>query len=248
MNEIFNLKRFGLLLKEQIHKNLKLFIMGSIVVFAVLCALNIIGILSSSNHELKFDDRLGFYGFILFPLGILFSGFWFAKIHKTSPEIGNLLLPASHFEKIGIAFIINVLIFFILYLLIVVSVDFLLFQDADIFMYVIRIDKIFNFYLTFFALQSVYLFGSIYFKKLAPIKTSIVIFVICIVLQIIHLIILSYVFKKDNVTHFGDFFFGGNYFYKAPDFYDKILEILFLYVCFPIFWIASYFKLKEKEV
>jgi len=251
MNEIFSFKRFGLLLKEQIYKNLKLFLMGTIVVFAILCALNLIAILSSSNQILDFDTRAGFYVALLFPTGILLSGFWFSSLQKPSIEIGGLLLPASHFEKICIAFVINVLLFIIMYILIVQAVEFVLFQDTKFLKIIMKHglrygSNINELYLWFLALQSIFLFGSLLFKKLAPIKTAFVLFLIYLLLLIIHIVVLKHVFKNGNFNNIGKLFFS-TYSIKIPLFYEKIMEIV-IYSSFPIFWIASYFKLKEKQV
>jgi hypothetical protein len=250
MNEIFSFKRFGLLLKEQIYKNLKLFIIGTIVIFAVLCAINMIMILSlndSNNFFIKQHEiRLFYYAILLFPTGLLLSGFFFTNIQKSSPDIGNLLLPASHFEKICIAFIINVLLFSVTYLIIIISVELVMFRDIILLKYILNLKSNYSFYLSFYALQSTFLFGSLLFKKLAPIKMGFVLFVIFLILQFTHLIVLKFHFANQDVKYWGDFLSENSYI-KVSSFYKIFMNTL-LYATFPIFWIASYYKLKEKQV
>jgi hypothetical protein len=251
MNEVFNLKRFGLLFREQISKNLKLFLMGSIVVFAILFALNLITILSISNHLSNENTRFGYYLTLMFPAGILLSGFWFSNLHKSSIETGGLLLPASHFEKICIAFIINVIVFIIMYILIVLSLELILFQEIKILRIIIkhglRYGSALNeFYMPFLALQSVFLFGSLVFKKSAPIKTGFSLFIIFLILQFIHLIVFKIHFRNQNLYDYGDFL-GGNSDIVPSYFFHTFTKVVY-YCSFPVFWIASYYKLKEKQV
>ena len=251
MNEIFNLKRFGLLFREQISKNTKLYLMGAIVVLAILCALNLITILSTSNHVLSQDTRYGFYISLMFLTGILLSGYWFTNIQNSSIETGGLLLPASHFEKICIAFLLNVILFIFIYILIVVTVELALFQDTKILKIILKHglrygSNVNKFYMSFLALQSVFIFGSLVFKKIAPIKTGFSLFIIFLVLQFIHLIVFKFHFKNQDVKEFGDFLSGNSYI--IPSYFYHTLSKIVLYSSFPIFWIASYFKLKEKQV
>ena len=53
-------------------------------------------------------------------------------------------------------------------------------------------------------------------------------------------------FKNQNVKEFGDFLSGNSYI--IPSYFYHTLSKIVLYSSFPIFWIASYFKLKEKQV
>lgn len=247
MNEVFNLKRFGLLFKEQTSKNLKLFLMGTVLVFAVLFALILISIIAMNDQHLKFDIRLGYYAFFLFPSALLLSSIWFSYLSKKAPEIGNLLLPVSAFERILVAFIINVIIFSLLYLLIVLSIELILFQDFTILQYVFHFFEYYTFYAALFLLQSIFLIGSLIFKKAATIKTGFSIFVILIILQLISTITLRLVFTKIPSSNFGDMFFNNSYHLIKPA-YSGTMDNIIIYMGFPLIWVASYFKLKEKQV
>ncbi len=246
MNDVFNIKRFGLLFKEQTSKNLKLFLMGTVLVFAVLFALMLISIIALNNQHLNFDIRLGYYAFFLFPSALLLSSIWFSYLSKKSPEIGNLLLPVSAFERILVAFIINVIIFSLLYLLIVLSIELILFQDFTILHYVFHFFKYYTFYAVLFFLQSIFLIGSLIFKKASTIKTGFSLFIIIIILQLISTITLRLTFKV-LTSDFGDMFFTNNYQLIKPS-YSGTIENILIYMGFPLIWVASYFKLKEKQV
>lgn len=247
MNEVFNFKRFGLLFKEQTSKNLKLFLMGAVLIFAVLFILDIIFIMSSYSHIVKFDIRLGFYHVFMYISAFLLSSNWFSYLSRRAPETGNLLLPVSAFERILVAFIINVIVFSLFYLLITLSVEIVLFQDFAIMYYVTHFFKYYTFYSTLFLLQSLFLIGSLIFKKAAIIKTGFSIFVILIIIQLINNLIISIVFRDIPSINYGNVFFNQENNLITPHYFKTITNGL-IYIGLPLVWVASYFKLKEKQV
>lgn len=247
MSDIFNLKRFCLLFKEQTSKNLKLFLMGAVLIFAVLLILDIISIIAVGQNQLNFDVRFGFYLFFIFPSAFLLSSNWFSYLSKSAPETGNLLLPVSSFERILVAFIINVIVFYLVYLLLVLSVEIILFQDFTVVQYVTHFFKYYTFYSALFLFQSLFLIGSLIFKKAAIIKTGFSIFVIMIILQLINNLTISIVFRDIPNLNYGDIFFNHSSNLVPPVYYNTIMKSL-LYIGFPLVWVASYFKLNEKQV
>lgn len=247
MNDIFNLKRFGLLFREQTSKNLKIFLMGSVLVFAVLFALDLISLIGTKSQTLKFDFRIGYYSVFIFPAAILLSSSWFSYLSKKAPETGNLMLPVSAFERILVSFIINIVIFSILYFIIVFSVELILFQDFKILKYVTDFTKYWTFYCTLFFFQSMFLIGSLIFKKAAIIKTGFSVFIIFVLMQLIHTFSMSIAFKDIPNLNYGEVFFGSDYRIVSPIIFEKVLLYL-IYLGFPLIWIASYFKIKEKQV
>lgn len=247
MNNIFQLKRFGLLFREQTSKNLKIFLMGSVLVFAVLFALDLISLIGTKSQTLKFDFRIGYYSVFIFPAAILLSSSWFTFLSKKAPETGNLLLPVSAFERILVSFIINVIIFSIIYFGIVLSVELILFQDFTILHYLTHFSKYWSFYSALFFIQSLFLFGSLIFKKAAIIKTGFSLFIFYIFIQLIYTLLMNLVFKDIPNLKYGDVIFGGNYQIGNPAYINTIFNYL-VYLGFPLIWIASYFKIKEKQV
>ena len=247
MNDVFNLKRFTLLLKEQSSKNLKLFLMGTVLVFAVLFAINLIVLISSGFQIVKFDDRLGIYAVSIFPAAFLLSSTWFTYLSKRAPETGNLLLPVSAFERILVAFIINVIIFTLIYFLIVVIIEIILFQHFGILNQIIGSIKFRLFYGSLFLFQSFFLLGSMVFKKAATIKTGFTIFLCFIILQLINNLAISIVFRNVTNIHYGQVFFNYDSFSIAPLYFKTIMSWM-IYIGLPLMWVASYFKLKEKQV
>jgi len=247
MNDIFNLKRFGLLFREQTSKNLKLFLMGAVLIFAVLFILDLIFIIPSTTHQVKFQNRLGIYHIFIYISAFLLSSNWFTYLSKRSPETGNLLLPVSAFERILVAFLINVIIFSMSYLLIVLSVEIILFQDFTILQYLTHLNDYYLYYSVLFLFQSLFLIGSLIFKKTAIIKTGFSIFVILIILQLINNLTINIVFRDIPNLINNDVFFNQNSEFSSPG-YFQIIQNYIIYLGFPLIWVASYFKLKEKQV
>jgi hypothetical protein len=112
----------------------------------------------------------------------------------------------------------------------------------------------FYFFLLYFNIQSAFLLGSIYFSGYSFIKT-------CIALLVVFLLVILYMANVlDGFMpkgHFGDGFFtyiisgkdgepsrGAN----LPGWMATSIKFLFMYGFMPLFWIATYFRLKEKEV
>ena len=247
MNDVFNLKRFTLLLKEQSSKNLKLFLMGTVLVFAVLFAINLIVLISSGFQIIKFDDRLGIYAVSIFPAAFLLSSTWFTYLSKRAPETGNLLLPVSAFERILVAFIINVIVFSLIYFLIVLSIEIILFQHFEILYYFTHFFKYHLFYSSLFLFQSFFLFGSLIFKKAATIKTGFAIFICFIILQLINNLVMSIVFRNVHNINYSMMFFNNEAFLITP-LNIRLILLWIIYTGVPLMWVASYFKLKEKQV
>ena len=247
MNDVFNLKRFTLLLKEQSSKNLKLFLMGAVLVFGVLFALDLLYIISSGITKLHLNIRLGFYMVCIFPSAFLISGTWFTYLSKSAPEIGNLLLPVSSFERILVAFIINIIIFSLIYFLIVIIIEIILFQHFEILYYFTHFFKFRLFYSSLFLFQSFFLLGSLIFKKAATIKTGFAIFICFIILQLINNFVMSVVFRNVHNINYSNMFFNNEAFLITPLYIRLILKWI-IYIGVPLIWVASYFKLKEKQV
>jgi hypothetical protein len=109
--------------------------------------------------------------------------------------------------------------------------------------------------LMFFALQSAALLGSVYFGKYSYIKTAITLTLVFLFFAMV----LNFFMKSIMPSGYmlGTFtkyvFYSGNNFnagrmVQLPEWIGKSIEFLILYAFPPIFWTATYFRLKEKEV
>ena len=109
-------------------------------------------------------------------------------------------------------------------------------------------------FLLFFSIQSAYLLGSVYFAQYSYIKTTIGLSLACLVIAFIGFYLTSRFmprggFYESPVTY--QIFLDDGLERKVvslPKWIGEVLEYLFLYSFLPIFWITTYFRLKEKEV
>lgn len=112
----------------------------------------------------------------------------------------------------------------------------------------------FYFLLIYINLQSAFILGSIYFSGYSFIKT-------CIALLVVFLLVIFYMANMlDSFTpqgHFGDSFFtyiipgkDGEPSRSAslPEWMQISIKYLLMYGFLPLLWLATYFRLKEKEV
>ena len=105
----------------------------------------------------------------------------------------------------------------------------------------------------YLAIQAFYLLGSVYFSRYS--------FVLTTVLGATLIILFSYYTVKLSDTFFGDGYqwqgtsvkgvhTDENYFrvYELPPFVMNFLVFVFKFIWAPVFWVATWYRLKEKQV
>lgn len=109
--------------------------------------------------------------------------------------------------------------------------------------------------LMFFALQSVALLGSVYFGKYSYIKTAITLTLVFLFFALVLNFFMKAIMPSGHIqgTFTKYIFYSGNNFnagrmVQLPKWVEKVIEFLISYAFPPIFWTATYFRLKEKEV
>lgn len=109
--------------------------------------------------------------------------------------------------------------------------------------------------LLFFAVQGAYALGSIYFPTYSFIKVTIsilllILFFIFFVAKVLHPMLPQGGFSN-LLTEFNLYIPGQDWhsnYIQLPTWTDNVIFGFFKYVIAPVFWIATYFRLKEKEV
>jgi hypothetical protein len=181
------------------------------------------------------------------------------------------LVPASAFEKLLCALAYAVLFFFIAFVAAFYLVDILMVAIAnaiphheglpektsianvfDVNLFPGQNEFNINLVIFFFSVQSIFLLGSIYFKKYSFVKTIIGGFVGCFI------IFLLLFFMFENVLPQGEFILGltsyrvdvdgiNDHLVQVPGWISELLKFA-LYAIAPFGWIVTYFRLKEKQV
>lgn len=215
----------------------------------------------------------------LYFIGCLYASTLFADLGLRAEGINFLCLPASHLEKLLCALLFGVIMFFIGYTLVFYIVDipvvhiannmrsqgkFLGLEtpgDAQYPVVNIFSEKIGSapgimiryFVQGFFAVQSIFILGSIWFTRLSFIKT-----IVSILLFLLVLLVFTKEVADPMIPHgwrmVGWFAWmqvlngGGTRFVRLPVNLREFSFFLMEY-CLPfIFWTIAYYRLKEKQV
>lgn len=255
-NNIFNFRRFLLLLRNDLFRNYRTLLIGAGTVAAIYF-ISVLPQIFFSPADISYEFHIGFFPTALFIAGFILSAGVFAEIHRPQKNTAFFMLPATIFEKftsrlllttvvfvpIGIAFYILLNLLSLLISMIFSDWGFPILNPFDHDMLLVVA--------IYLVTQSLFLFGSSYFKKHAFMKTGVSLFALAVILGIYASIVFRIVY--------GDFFHGMRFFDQHvfsdvsvfENFGETLLTIvkyLFWIVLAPFFWILSYLRLREKEV
>ena len=228
--------RIGLLFKRYFCENWKKDVIVAAIIFAV-------EILTSLEQQVSTISWL-----VLFVFFILYSGRIFGMLGKPQRAINYLMLPASRGEKLSV----NIILSHFYYPILLIVASCLGIWASSFFCYFIydeftfkSIDFLGNttfwgvdlWYFTLFLLlnNAVMMFGSVYFRKAAVIKTLLceaaffILYAIVMVLIIFKMYIHQLYLTTDKIA------------------YGNIVFSVFILCVTAFFWILSYLRLKETE-
>jgi hypothetical protein len=206
--------------------------------------------------------------YIFYGVGLLMSGCVVASQslsvlgHKTRGTYW-LSVPASHAEKLITSILYTTVIFFILY-----SLGFLLLRSATI-AYAQSIpgsiieplnpnfklgNPIGSSVFAFVAIQALYMLGSVYFSSYSLVKTTLfgVIFLFLYMLYYKflndHLLGDGYIWRGLDIMHVSEREFEGFQVYSAEPWIKTVLIWIFKLGWAPVFWIITWFRIREKQL
>ena len=251
MNTTFSFNHLGLLIKRYFieNKQRELSFWGIVIVVFMIMH-------DSSTIEM-----------FLYVTGFIFAARMFKVFSYTPGGMHYLLIPATHVEKLVTAILLSTVYYFIMILITYtigsllgttlgnaifnmnnpVSLDFFNMESISKVWgnTVVKHNGLLDIFCTFALIQSIFLMGSVYFKKNVIGRTIMSFIIISILLGIIEVIIFKLTFgtfnlreQSFNLSISGDNLFPG---FEAATKYLKYLMI-------PFFWLVSYFRLTEKQV
>jgi len=272
MNQFFSFQRFSLLVLKHWADNKKRYLLSVIAFIGLLIAWFIFAMLVDSTIPLSKELQMITYFFALFVVGSFYANQYFRDLGSRAKGINFLLVPASAFEKILCSLLYTVILFFIVFTAAFYVVDMLMvvlsnrFFNTDIANREVGLLNVFeaarlpiegeagvNILLIFFAIQSAFLLGSVYFQKYSFIKTIISGFVI-------FFIVFCFVFFIYDLMPEGEYTNGffrsyhiqttgkDDYLVTIPSWPGQLLYYMVMYGVAPFLWIVTYFRLKEKQV
>jgi hypothetical protein len=269
MNSNFSIERlFGLIRKQWI-ENSRFYLLGSLAIFGLMtiCMIIFWVLMDGDNYSESFAYNLYIIGLIL--TGTIYGSISFSILGSKEKGQYWLSFPASHAEKLITSIFFNVILFFIVYTLSFMLVKWgcqtyiesyirthkwasirpMNWEDGfgEVFYYIIW---------GYFCLQALFMLGSVYFRQYAFIKTAIFVSIIAG--------ILTFFIAKISMNMFQGhgFFWNGlelrehhvpeNYgIYKSYSLgttLSKVLGYLLTYCWIPVFWLVTWYRLKEKEL
>ncbi len=260
----FNLKRIGLLLKNDLNNYTKPLLMTLGGAYVLISLFALLFLITGDEHFVSHEFHPTFFPFLLFGLGLFLVSVSFRELNRDSDRLFYLSLPASRLEKhltrtlltlIGIPLLISIsyLIYAFIFNLIVSNMtgnessSFSLFNShfpndpSPIILVTI-----------FMGIHSIFFLGAITFRKLEFFKTIIFGFGI-----LLFLLAIGYILLRILIP---DLFDGMSMVSTPPiepgkgfkDWYANNAEWIFktlFFLIIPItLWLVGYFKLTEKEV
>ena len=229
-------------------------------VLALIGLLAIIFIFWAIANENRYDEDDTYIVFLilLFGAGLIFASTTFGALSDKAKGTYWLSIPATHLEKLLCGIFYSLIAFLAVYLVsffIIQQITFAFIRinpDNDIrYMSNLKEPAILFFYI-FLALQSLFILGSVYFERFAFIKT------ILAALFIIFLFMLAGIFFAKNLlphnsgmrglTSFSIYGDNEMKLYRLAPWIEDTIIALTKFIWAPVFWVATYFRLKEKEI
>jgi hypothetical protein len=252
MNTTFSFNRLGLLIKRYFVENRQreLSFWGIVIVVFMLMHQNV-------SVEIFF-----------YIAGFIFAARMFKIFAYTPGGMHYLLIPATHLEKLVTTIFLSTF-YYLIMLLITYSIGTLLGTELgnaifgtqhDLSLSLFQMDSVnstmnysgirqvnfLDFLLGFALTQSIFLLGSVYFKRNAVGKTFLTLISFAFVIGLIELVIFK--------VSFGSYHLNGQSldvnFTSGDDVFAgfKLILKTIKYLLIPFFWIVTYFRLTEKQV
>lgn len=248
----FSIKRILLLMQKTAFENAKFTLIGMTSIFGFFSIILFFNALSGGD---SWQDMHSFYvaGFII--SGIIISGMAFTSFRSKEKTMGYLMLPASTLEKLISELLMTTVVFAIAYTIIFYVFNLLVFvigaqfniQTEIISLLDMNILNGFMYYVIF---QSIFLAGSATFKKAPIFLTSFTFFAAGIAITIFALIITVAIMGDFNNMTMMNINIGPESF-SEQDIENHFLlqapKYMFYFLTAPVFWLVTYFKIKEKE-
>ena len=266
MSATFSFSRLGKLITKQFFENSRLYLFSVLALLGLMALVFTFWILTGGpNYQEEGTYFIFLFG--LFLAGTIFASMSFNMLGSKDKGIYWLGVPATHLEKLVCTIIYSTVLFFIVYCLCFYIVKLIALAFLSGYMQnhpgtsyreMAGFDQGFGsilkyFIYGYFAVQSLYLLGSVYFSKYSFIITTTVgafiIFVFVYYLTRIDDIMFDEAnwellsVKKADVTITNSYFL-----YSVSPAIKDIIVYAVQFIWAPVFWIVTWFRLKEKEI
>ncbi len=264
----FSFQRLYLLFRKQWLENSRFYGLASLALLGVMAIVFVVFWIMMGGPHYHEGQTMVIYFVGLYLLGSLYASTAFQALDEKEKGQYLLSLPATHAEKLVTVIVFTTVFFFLVYTacfllvkwLAVAYVHYRMQHESFVHFQALAWDKndrqIFSYLLIgFFSLQSLFLLGSVYFRKYAYVKT--ILAAICFSGIYIFLVVKSIQFFVPAGYHFEGYRVvqsqvpEGEGYYRAYGFgKDFLYSLVFIakWLWIPVFWTAAWFRLKEKEI
>lgn len=275
MKDLFSLKRFGLLLRKFIKEHLPAYLLYLGGLTGILLLVYGLTVLSLLNTKFEQDAAIIYFVFGILFMASLFASSFYSFFGNKAKGIQYVNLPASPAEKILLGFLFTQVVFFTCFIALFYGVDQLMVLCYNQF-HTIPTNTPRDLYPMFHArpvdfsepflvegfkvalvCSAVCHFGALGFEKNAFVKNVILVIIVGAII-----FLFSYHSMKDMIKE--EVMPGGGFFYNQrlrvgppdqvrgvvylPDAWRRMFEWIIPTSVYVLFWAASFFKLKEKQV
>ncbi|PWU02694.1 MAG: hypothetical protein C5B52_04880 [Bacteroidetes bacterium] len=257
MNNALNFTRLWMLIKKQWFDNSKLYTLGIVALFGLMAMVFFFWAGVSGPYYDETETYVMFW-VGLFMFGLIFASITFGSLSERPKGIYWLSVPATHLEKLICGIIYSTILFVLVYV-----ACFYIIQPITLWLISMKPNVTIRkmpgmnepmraaIYI-FFSVQALFILGSVYFERFSFIKTAIAGFLF-IVLFGIYMNLVTKALIPHNAGAYDLTslrMYEGNVvkIYQLGTWVDKTELFLLKYMWVPIFWVAAYFRLKEKEI
>ena len=256
VNSRFDLKRFWLLIKNDLLTNYRTILITAGAAIGILLFINMVAMLTNGEAVVP----LAFYLLMLFIGGFIVTSQSFNDLHHSQRSYVYLTLPASNLEKFlsklvltTIGYVTGTLILYFLFSVLMSVLNALLFgYGYPLFN---PFDRVVWICIGIYIItQSIFLLGAVYYKKQAFIKTNLFLFLLQLAVSIFIVFLVKIVFwnyiqgwsfsPEDIILpssaledQLENFFMG----------FARLMKLIFYWLFAPFLWLITYFRLKETE-
>ena len=273
MNQTFSFQRWSLLVAKHWAENRKRYLLSLAAMAGLMFMWFVFIMMTDKQDPMAKGLQQVTYFFPLFAVGAFYSSQFFKDMHSRTKGVNYLLVPASALEKLLCALFYGLVLFFVVFTLLFYIVDVLAVAAGNILhpyyggsgagvnkatvANVFDLDTEQNvgyyFILFFVAVQASALLGSAYFSNYHFIKTAIVFCLLALFIFVLESAVLNHLLPRGGFNqnmHTYRFFTDDNKSWQITlaSWIGDSFSVLFKYAFPPLFWVVTYYRLKEKEV
>jgi hypothetical protein len=262
MSDFFSLTRFSRLFIKHSKEYYTKYLMSAVVLIGVM----VMGgsfLIYMINTSLDPVFQMLVYAWLLMLGGTIFTSTIFAEYGSKNKVISWLSLPASHFEKYLVAWLYSFLILFLvvtgsfyLVMLFLINAKHFPQQQPELFNLLqkpgaLRYPLLLIVLALYSFFHSIAFYGAICFKKLHFIKTAFLFFIAVAVLMLGNKLLYDVLLGKDTIaampltnTAFNE---NGRITVIGLNANKEMYAMILYLIIAALFWVAAYFRLKEKQ-